>query len=100
MILPGTDEEGAKNIAEKIRAHIEAARFSCETAERTRSLTLSAGVSTFPHSSISAEDMLAKADIGLRKSKKLGKNMVHAWQEGDTVQETHHQKDQHFRNYL
>jgi diguanylate cyclase (GGDEF)-like protein len=98
MVLPGTGAEGARFIAEKIRSHVEAARFSCETSERTRKLTLSAGVSTFPDSSISAEDMLAKADVALRKAKKLGKNLVHAWQEGDSPPATPHRQDQYFRD--
>lgn len=98
MILPGTDGEGAKHIAEKIRAHIEAARFPCETAERVRRLTLSAGVSTFPDTSISAEDMLQKADVALRTAKRLGKNMVHSWREGDAVQGMHHHGPRHFQN--
>jgi len=90
MVLPGTGEEGAKNIAEKIRAHIEGVQFPCETGEKTRQLTLSAGVSTFPDSSISAEDMLQKSDIALRRAKRLGKNMVLSWRKGDAVEKAHH----------
>jgi len=79
IVPPGTEQKGAIGLAEKLRAHVEAALFPCGTPAQHRKLTISAGVATFPDNAVSPQDMLEKADQALRQAKGLGKNMILPW---------------------
>ncbi len=71
VLLPQTDELGAKNVAEKIRKAIE----SYKRNDIPRQITASFGVTRFKEDD-NETSVLKKADDALYKAKKEGKNRV------------------------
>lgn len=74
LILPKTDRKEATVVAERIRAKIEALRIPHDG--KMLRITLSGGISTFPHDAQSAADLLEFADKALYEAKLCGKNMI------------------------
>ena len=75
ILLPETDRSRATEIAEKLRALIEGARF--EWKGKTINITSSIGIATVPDDPIADwVDMLDKVDKALHRGKELGKNVV------------------------
>jgi diguanylate cyclase (GGDEF)-like protein len=70
ILLPGTDAEGAFNVAEKIRKKVENAKL---LGLRTP-LTVSMGISSYPEHGTWAKDLLDKADQALYHVKESGRN--------------------------
>lgn len=75
LLLPETGMEAAYLVAEKIRRNVEAA----ELMGKDRPLTISLGVSTFPQSGSSEEELIENADKALYYSKGHGKNQTTKW---------------------
>lgn len=74
-ILPETDSEGARVVAEKVRAAVAAARVDYGTA--VLCFTVSLGVSSsLMHGDDSLEDALKRADAALYAAKEGGRNRV------------------------
>jgi diguanylate cyclase (GGDEF)-like protein len=74
VLLPDTDESGVQQVAEKIRASIEAIRFSIPETDIVLKVTVSIGVSVFRGN---RREFFNAADRALYKSKAAGKNCVH-----------------------
>ena len=74
VLLPDTDESGVQQVAEKIRASIEAVRFNVPDTDITLKVTVSIGVSVFRGN---RREFFNAADRALYKSKAAGKNCVH-----------------------
>ena len=74
IVLPGTDLEGARDLAERLRESIAALEIS-GAADGTRRLTASVGLATF-YPGDGLEQMLAAADAALYRAKSLGRNRV------------------------
>ena len=74
MILPNTDCNDAKSIAERIRLSIEQSSFQYDN-ERIQ-VTISVGVSTAKCSDATYETAISRADINLYDAKKCGRNRV------------------------
>ena len=74
ILLPDTDESGVQNVAEKIRASIEAIRFNVPDTDIVLKVTVSIGVSVFRGN---RREFFNAADRALYKSKAAGKNCVH-----------------------
>lgn len=74
ILLPDTDESGVQQVAEKIRASIEAVRFNVPETDITLKVTVSIGVSVFRGN---RREFFNAADRALYKSKAAGKNCVH-----------------------
>jgi diguanylate cyclase (GGDEF)-like protein len=75
LALPETEAEGALQVAERIRARIEAARVPLARGGGTVSLTTSVGVaSTSDGVPADAERLIAAADQALYAAKRAGKN--------------------------
>jgi diguanylate cyclase (GGDEF)-like protein len=74
VLLPDTDESGVQQVAEKIRAAIEAIRFNVPETDITLKVTVSIGVSVFRGN---RREFFNAADRALYKSKAAGKNCVH-----------------------
>ncbi len=75
VVLPGTDEEGAFQLAERVRTGIEALRLPIRTADdQPLRVTASFGVATHPDLSADARALVADADSALYEAKHAGKN--------------------------
>jgi diguanylate cyclase (GGDEF)-like protein len=73
VVLPGTDLEGAFNLAERVRAGIEALAFPLENG-RTLHVTASFGAASMPESADDQQGLIAAADAALYVAKRSGKN--------------------------
>jgi len=75
ILARGTNAEGASVLAERCRAAIASARFDFEGT--IIPLTVSIGVASYPHKSIScADDLVSAADAALYQAKNSGRNRV------------------------
>ena len=73
VVLPGTDLEGAFNLAERVRAGIEALEFPSADGGRLR-VTASFGAAAIPESAPDHSGLIAAADSALYVAKRSGKN--------------------------
>ncbi len=76
IILPDTDEKGALAIAENIRKSIDQTEFIGEESQPNDSITVSIGVSCYPHRSKNAKELINSADDALYRAKFFNKNRV------------------------
>lgn len=76
VALPYADSKNALNVAERIQKAIRNHTFSYETVSALKKITFSIGIATCPSDSLTAEELIRKADSMLYKSKKEGKNRV------------------------
>jgi diguanylate cyclase (GGDEF)-like protein len=76
VILCETRKGGALLVAEKIRKLVEETSFVGEKTQPGGTLTVSIGVATSPIDAIDSQNLIAKADAALYKSKNEGKNKV------------------------
>jgi two-component system cell cycle response regulator len=74
LLLPETDLAGSRILAEKVR------RAMCEEPVehngQTRTVTLSLGVASYPHSGTSVRTLLAGAQEALKRAKENGRNRI------------------------
>lgn len=70
---------GAEEVAERIRRGVAAAHFTGSDGKRLTRLTVSIGVSVFPHRTSSPEDLVGNADAALYKAKRAGKDRVESY---------------------
>jgi diguanylate cyclase (GGDEF)-like protein len=80
VVLPGTDGEGAKHIAERLRKAVMATAFPADG--RSFGVTLSVGIATSPGDATSKEELIEKADQALYQAKNNGRNRSVRWAEG------------------
>lgn len=76
VILVGTDAQGAKHTAERLRKTIMDTAFSAEG--KTFKVTVSIGIST-SRGAATKEDMLERADQALYQAKESGRNSCVLW---------------------
>lgn len=78
IILPDTDLNGAKIIAERIRSNIEKMRILNEKSLPDKVITLSLGIAIADDTTTltSYEDLIKQADLALYKAKEKGRNQV------------------------
>ncbi len=74
LVLPETAREGAVTVAEKVRAAVEAHRFSFEGA--VISVTISLGVAELAPEMKTPQQLIKAADDKLYESKRSGRNRV------------------------
>lgn len=74
IVLPDTDQDGARYVAERIRRATEEATI--KAYDTNVKATISIGVATFPENGKKKEELLDKADWALYRSKKMGRNKV------------------------
>lgn len=74
IMLPNTSSEGAEQVAEKLRAKIEALQINNEASTCSSVVTISLGVAAAPHDGISFEAQLKQADEALYTAKQKGRN--------------------------
>jgi len=75
IILPESDCEHARVIAERIRTAVMEYPFYVKDGSRVQ-LTVSIGISCFPKDATEKVDLIKKADIALYNAKKEGRNRV------------------------
>jgi diguanylate cyclase (GGDEF)-like protein len=76
IILPQTTKSQAKMIGERIRICVESNIFKDEKNLHSAHLTVSLGVSCYPESGETTEDLIKKVDQALYLAKGEGKNLV------------------------
>jgi diguanylate cyclase (GGDEF)-like protein len=76
-ILPGTDKDGAKNIAERLRKNVMNRFFPADGI--TFHITVSIGIATSPGDTINKEELIEKADQALYYAKHNGRNQSILW---------------------
>lgn len=76
IILTYTDVKGAMTIAERLRQTIEAYQFSYKTSYPSKILTISIGLADFHADSLSAQELIERADTALYQAKRAGKNRM------------------------
>ncbi|MEJ7798854.1 MAG: diguanylate cyclase [Solirubrobacteraceae bacterium] len=74
LVLPGTDLEGAFNLAERVRERIEALRLPRLTGPGTLRVTASCGVAAVPLTPADQGALVTAADQALYEAKRSGKN--------------------------
>lgn len=75
VVMPDTDREGAANIAEALRSGIDNMNLTHEFSTTADHVTISLGVATMPPNGTTApEELIAKADEALYRSKEHGRN--------------------------
>ncbi len=73
VVLPGTDLEGAFNLAERVRVGIESLVFGLD-GRGTLRVTASFGAASIPESAADQQSLIAAADGALYAAKRAGKN--------------------------
>ena len=76
LILPETDLEGARSVAERLRRTVEATRFSHRNAGRSGRVTISLGVAALHAGGDAAENLVSRADEALRQAQERGSNHI------------------------
>jgi diguanylate cyclase (GGDEF)-like protein len=74
LILPGAGLEGAGQVAERVRAAIEAREIHVDGQSRPLGVTVSVGAAALGHGPEEARALVAAADEALYRAKRLGKN--------------------------
>jgi diguanylate cyclase (GGDEF)-like protein len=74
VVLPGTDLEGAYNLAERVRTGIEALDLPLLDGMGSVRITASLGAATLPGSADDTRGLFAAADEALYRAKRAGKN--------------------------
>lgn len=80
VVVPETDQEGALQLAERIREAVATTPLPGPNGE-TLHVTISLGVSTLPLHGRTKEELFEKADIALYQAKRNGRNQVAAAQD-------------------
>jgi diguanylate cyclase (GGDEF)-like protein len=70
VLLTGTSVDVANEVAERIRARVEAQEFA------GRKITLSIGIAEFPTNGETADEVISSADEALYSAKRSGRNRV------------------------
>jgi diguanylate cyclase (GGDEF)-like protein len=76
IILPQTTKSQAAMIGERIRSQVESTTFKDEKKLHSIRLTVSLGVSCYPESGQTGEELIKKVDQALYLAKGEGKNLV------------------------
>ena len=76
LLLPETDLQGAKLVAQRLRSAVEQASFLTGTSANPEHVTISIGVALFPEEARFKGDLLEAADAALYEAKAQGRNRV------------------------
>ena len=77
LILPNTDINGAKYVAEQARIAVEELKIDHLRSSTSNNVTISLGVATISEATKTKSEILKAADIALYEAKANGRNRVH-----------------------
>jgi diguanylate cyclase (GGDEF)-like protein len=78
IMLPHTDIEAGKSIAERIRLLVKEKEYTCK--DQTFTVTVSAGITELDHTKpIALSALIEQADQALYQAKRSGRNQVECW---------------------
>lgn len=78
IILPETNGEEAKALAERVRRIIEKTSFKGNKEHPAVTKTVSLGIASYPKDAVTQEKLINKADQAMYQAKKEGRNRVRA----------------------
>lgn len=81
VILPEATEEVSYRTGERLRERIEEEEFKVGSFNKTISVTVSGGVSSYPNDGESPQELIQKADEALYKAKQEGRNQIIHYQD-------------------
>ncbi|MBH62912.1 MAG: PleD family two-component system response regulator [Alphaproteobacteria bacterium] len=76
VVLPGTDPEVAKMVAERLRQNVAEEPFEVSADVGTITVTVSIGVTVYDGTEVSTDGLLRRADEALYTAKNQGRNQV------------------------
>ena len=77
VFLPQTELENGVDVAERIRKSVE--KYTFHAYDETLKITVSIGISSFPHDARGSIELVEKADLALYYAKRKGRNKVIAY---------------------
>jgi len=77
VFLPQTELENGIDVAERIRKSVE--KYIFHAYDETLRITVSIGISSFPHDAYDSLELVEKADLALYYAKRKGRNRVIAY---------------------
>lgn len=80
LLLPMNGPEGARTLAERVRASVADAPF--EVAGVSLSMTVSIGIAAIPDHAATPEELVRRADLALYEAKRAGRNRVVVFSSG------------------
>jgi len=81
IILPETEPESAKSLAERLLEEVREYRFSIQDGQIIGQITISLGVATYPHHADTTKALVDAADTALLRAKRAGKNRISVYGE-------------------
>lgn len=84
VILPNTDTETAKAVAERIREDVAGTYIPPADGVRVSSIQCSVGISTYPVHCDNKYSLIKTSDLALYMAKRSGRNCIRVYQEGAT----------------
>lgn len=76
IVLPETEPEEARAIAERLRGAVERAGYEIATSATPIHVTMSIGISCYPQDAANTTDLLHEADVAVYRAKLNGRNCV------------------------
>ena len=83
VLLPDTDEPGARVVGERLRAAVASRVFLQGSSTSGEKLTVSIGMARFPADADTPDDLIRKADARLYLAKRKGKNRLCSSDDGE-----------------
>lgn len=77
LIMPETDQNKGKRLAERLRKTVESYKFEFGEKQPGGRVTMSIGFASYPHNASSAFELIEKADKALYRAKEGGRNRVY-----------------------
>jgi len=81
VILPDTEVEGARAVAENIRRRVSDEKFDGEEEQPNGRLTITLGLACYPRDAEGAPDLIDNADQALYSGKRAGRNRLVVFRE-------------------
>ena len=76
LLLPETEKQGARAVAEKLRAQVEEYSFPGQETQPLGTVTLSMGIATYPEDGGDGKSLLGYADQALYQAKHRSRNTI------------------------